>query len=174
MQSERRRSRRALHAEVTKCASKKSVFFSKIKNRNFCLFFRANLTVLGVLVGSVVRTLYSTTDLDFGSHRAHRVGGTKPYGCERMVPVYIFALDKRTQRLVDVARARGNDATPDTTPHHAASGVCGRDVARAAAAHRMAVPLRWRALAESFGTARCGNNENYAGLAQNARLGPAV
>jgi hypothetical protein len=38
--------------EVTKCASKKSVFFSKIKNRHFCLFFRANLTVLGVLVGS--------------------------------------------------------------------------------------------------------------------------
>jgi hypothetical protein len=38
--------------EVTKCAPKKSVFFSKIKNRNFCLFFRANLTVLGVLVGS--------------------------------------------------------------------------------------------------------------------------
>jgi hypothetical protein len=38
--------------EVTKCASKKSVFFSKIKNRLFCLFFRANLTVLGVLVGS--------------------------------------------------------------------------------------------------------------------------
>ena len=25
----------------------------------------------------VVRTLYSTTDLDFGSHRAHRVGGAK-------------------------------------------------------------------------------------------------
>jgi hypothetical protein len=45
----------ALHnegREVTKCASKKSVFLSKIKNRNFCLFFRANLTVLGVLVGS--------------------------------------------------------------------------------------------------------------------------
>jgi hypothetical protein len=38
--------------EVTKCASKKSVFFSKTKNRYFCLFFRANLTVLGVLVGS--------------------------------------------------------------------------------------------------------------------------
>ena len=38
--------------EVTKCASKKSVFFSKIKNWYFCLFFRANLTVLGVLVGS--------------------------------------------------------------------------------------------------------------------------
>ena len=55
--------------------------------------------------------------------------------------MYIFALDKRTQRLVDVARARGNDATPDTTPHRAASGVCGRDAARRAAAHRMAVPL---------------------------------
>jgi hypothetical protein len=38
--------------EATKCASKKSVFFSKIKNWYFCLFFRANLTVLGVLVGS--------------------------------------------------------------------------------------------------------------------------
>jgi hypothetical protein len=38
--------------EVTKCASKKSVFFSKIENRYFCLFFCANLTVLGVLVGS--------------------------------------------------------------------------------------------------------------------------
>jgi hypothetical protein len=28
------------------------VFLAKSKNRYFCLFFRANLTVLGVLVGS--------------------------------------------------------------------------------------------------------------------------
>jgi hypothetical protein len=38
--------------EVKKCASKKSVFLSKIKNWYFCLFFRAKPTVLGVLVGS--------------------------------------------------------------------------------------------------------------------------
>jgi hypothetical protein len=39
--------------EVTKCATKKSVFFSKIKKIGiFACFFRANLTVLGVLVGS--------------------------------------------------------------------------------------------------------------------------
>jgi hypothetical protein len=32
--------------------TKNTDVFSKIKNRYFCLFFRANLTVLGVLVGS--------------------------------------------------------------------------------------------------------------------------
>jgi hypothetical protein len=46
-----REQRSALPHEVTKCATKTSVFFSKIKNWYFCLFFRANLTVLGVLVG---------------------------------------------------------------------------------------------------------------------------